>query len=328
MSNITVSYKLTISPNEAVNGTKKLLTRKGKRLEVTIPAGVKTGSLVKLSSALQITDGYYGDILIQIKVKSRRRGVLATAIIAGLSIIIISSIINSGGTTEPTAPSPSDFITDFHNKQPLSLMTSTGESICLVNNNNATDPTWRQLEVFLRIDKTDQHQYLLGSYTCGDFAEEVHNNAEVAGIRAAFVAVFFESESKGHALNAFETTDSGLVYIDCLEHDTIAYIEEGKKYGNIAIAKAKSLSYRFYEEYARKWQEHETKLEAYKREVEQYNQKIRGEVYYEGSPELASIEAWEERLEQESHELDELSEELGDFWFEPLGIVESVEIYW
>jgi len=73
VENISINYKLTISSSEATNGTKKLLTRKGKHLEVTIPAGVKSGTQVRLSGALQVTDGYNGDILIQIKVKNDRK---------------------------------------------------------------------------------------------------------------------------------------------------------------------------------------------------------------------------------------------------------------
>ncbi|MFP3974819.1 MAG: DnaJ domain-containing protein [Dehalococcoidia bacterium] len=65
----SVTYELTISENEAQQGTKKLLTRKGKRLEVNVPAGVKTGSKVRLRNARQTTDGQPGDILIKIKVK-------------------------------------------------------------------------------------------------------------------------------------------------------------------------------------------------------------------------------------------------------------------
>jgi len=243
MANITLNHKLTISPQEAANGTRKTLTRKGKRLEVTIPAGVRTGSVVKLSGALQITDGYYGDILIQIKLKSRRRGVLPVTAIARLFIIIICSVVigyfvtNSGGTTRPTvSPSnpSSDFITVFHDKQ---LILNLGKPMQLVNNNDATNPTWQQLKDFLRSDKTDQNQYILGSYMCADFAKEVHDNAEAAGIRAAFVGVFFEGEIEGHALNAFESIDKGLVYIDCTELDTIVYIEKGKEYQPISLYK-------------------------------------------------------------------------------------------
>lgn len=64
-----VRYQLSITPKEASQGAKKILTRHGKRLEVKIPTGVKTGSMVKLRNARQITDGVPGDILIQVIVK-------------------------------------------------------------------------------------------------------------------------------------------------------------------------------------------------------------------------------------------------------------------
>jgi len=62
-------YELTITQQEASRGTTKILTRKGKRLEVKIPAGVKTGDLVRLRNALQTSDGIPGDILIKVIVK-------------------------------------------------------------------------------------------------------------------------------------------------------------------------------------------------------------------------------------------------------------------
>ncbi|MFC1981409.1 DnaJ domain-containing protein [Chloroflexota bacterium] len=62
-------YEIVISKKQAAQGLEKDLARKGKKLKVTIPAGVKTGSKVRLRNALQITDGQPGDILIQIKVK-------------------------------------------------------------------------------------------------------------------------------------------------------------------------------------------------------------------------------------------------------------------
>lgn len=64
-----IHYKLRITPAQAVEGTKKLLVRKGKRLEVKIPPGVKSGSIVRLRNGRQITDGEPGDILIQIKLE-------------------------------------------------------------------------------------------------------------------------------------------------------------------------------------------------------------------------------------------------------------------
>jgi thioredoxin 1 len=67
-----VRYEIDITAEEASFGTKKMLSRQGKKLEVSIPAGVKTGSTVKLANALQVTDGHPGDILIQVKVKEEK----------------------------------------------------------------------------------------------------------------------------------------------------------------------------------------------------------------------------------------------------------------
>jgi len=64
-----IRYELTITKKEAMHGAKKILNRKGKRLEVKIPAGVKGGKVIRLSGALQTTDGLPGDILIEVLVK-------------------------------------------------------------------------------------------------------------------------------------------------------------------------------------------------------------------------------------------------------------------
>lgn len=222
------------------------------------------------------------------------------------------------------------------------------EPIELINNPNATNPTYAELVAFIKEDSTDERHYRSRdwapgfAYTCADFAEDVHNNAEAAGIKAAWVSIDFEENDEGHALNAFETTDKGLVYIDCTgrrffpwspkynatSRDTVAYVQMGREYGLIHIAEAKSPSYSFYEGYKQKWQEYDKLMSDYNDEVMQYNQEIRWKVYYEGSPELAEIEAWEARLDEKSQELDELGEELGDFWFEPLGIVKDTQIHW
>lgn len=68
----SVHYELAIKTEEAKLGIKKILSRKEKKLEVNIPAGVTTGSIVKLTNALQLTDGHLGDILIRIKVKEEK----------------------------------------------------------------------------------------------------------------------------------------------------------------------------------------------------------------------------------------------------------------
>ncbi len=106
----------------------------------------------------------------------------------------------------------------------------------LIDNPTATNPTWSQLMGFLSQDQTEKHTYISDVYDCSQFSRDVHNNAEAAGIRAAEVHVEFRNEVKSHALNAFLTTDYGLVYVCCTEApDTIARVKTGKEYRAVKL---------------------------------------------------------------------------------------------
>jgi len=65
----SVNYDIVLSEEQAFKGMEKELVRKGKRLKVKIPPGVKMGSRIRLRNALKTTDGQPGDIIISIKVK-------------------------------------------------------------------------------------------------------------------------------------------------------------------------------------------------------------------------------------------------------------------
>ena len=129
---------------------------------------------------------------------------------------------------------------------PYCVFQASGETkpTSLVNNKEAINPTWADLKAFLWEDPTDSHQYLDPVYMCGNFAEELHNSAERAGLRAAVVMIGLEEDSY-HALNAFKTTDRGLIFIDCTgvppngarprNCDKVAEVELSKEY------KAKSI---------------------------------------------------------------------------------------
>jgi hypothetical protein len=84
------------------------------------------------------------------------------------------------------------------------------------------------------------------------FAEMVYNNAEKAGWKAAYVTVRLSgypdyynlgiSSNAGHALNAFQTTDRGLIYIDCTapvvpdgSADKTVDVQVGKDYIPVSI---------------------------------------------------------------------------------------------
>jgi hypothetical protein len=99
------------------------------------------------------------------------------------------------------------------------LLSETGKPIVLKNNPKAADVAWTSLRDFLLKDDTDNIQSIPGQWGYIDFATRLHNNAEVAGIRCAFVVVTlgpsaFFAEGTDYYLNAFETPDLGTVYID------------------------------------------------------------------------------------------------------------------
>ncbi len=64
-----VRYEITITKEQATKGLEKDLVRNDKKLRVKIPAGIKSGTKVRLRNARRITDGQPGDIIILVKVK-------------------------------------------------------------------------------------------------------------------------------------------------------------------------------------------------------------------------------------------------------------------
>ncbi len=64
-----VNYEISINKEQAARGVEKDLKRKGKKLKVKIPAGVRGGTKIRLRNARQVTDGQQGDIIIQVRVK-------------------------------------------------------------------------------------------------------------------------------------------------------------------------------------------------------------------------------------------------------------------
>ena len=98
------------------------------------------------------------------------------------------------------------------------------------DNPQAVNPTWNQLTTFIAQDKTDQHAYNINSFNCVNYATTVYNNAETSNIEAATVTMNLQNSAAGHAVNAFITSDYGLVYVDCTGNDAIARVEAGKVY--------------------------------------------------------------------------------------------------
>ena len=111
-----------------------------------------------------------------------------------------------------------------------------GSDILLCNNDSAVDPTYNQLIQFLQADATDQTPYMHGTYVCADYAKDVHDHAELAGMKAGWVGIDFADGSR-HACNVFHTVDHGVVYIDCtgqqdpdMNYDCSVNLIQGSEY--------------------------------------------------------------------------------------------------
>lgn len=200
----------------------------------------------------------------------------------------------------------------------------------------AANPSWQQLKSFLLADQTDDRIYRANSFDCVDFAEMLHNNAEAAGIKAAYVELDFLDNPIGHAINAFVTTDRGLVFVDntgaetfdsSVEHDKIGYVIKSKEYGSISLDQSTPFDYAYYEKRKADYNSFSQKLKAYNLDVSQYNREISGRVYTVGTAEWMRIKETQRTLETRRLDLLAMEAQLNDFW-PPTGIVRSITIYW
>jgi hypothetical protein len=246
---------------------------------------------------------------------------------------------------------------------------SYGRPIVLLKNKDARDPSYRELVNFLNLDNTDRFPYIqtaadIDSSTiygdprrlvdhdfwlqvaegkadqyspriCADFAEVLYNNAELNGIRAGYVSITLSSSSIGHAINVFNTTDRGLVFIDdtgeeldihvtdpgsvtfgvTSDCDKVAYLEKGKPYGVVSlnVADQYGFDYSGFE----KWL---SAKEEFSELSSQYDSLIAGRSilprndYY--------------RLQDILSRMKELAGRLGGFWEGLDGVVTGYTITW
>jgi len=198
------------------------------------------------------------------------------------------------------------------------------------------NPTWEELKSFLEQDDTDRIEYRPGEFDCTGFAITLRDRAWRLGFRCAYVEIEF-AEGGGHALNAFQTVDRGLVFVDVVGKDAIAYVQVGQPYGLISLNAVRSryidcsgdpaefwgslnytthpnpFSYDYYVAYQKRVEFYNASIEAYNKAVDEYNRGV-------GKYSYSQLQSWYENLEA-------LSEELGPL-YEPLGKVKNVEMYW
>ena len=142
-------------------------------------------------------------------------------------------------TTNTNGETPTTLV-NFNGKQ---FENSDNSSTVLTNNVSSVDVSYNQLVNFLKEDQTDKIPFVNGSFECNEFALTLHNNAEEKGIRAGFVIIVYDSHGE-HAINVFNTTDKGVIYVDdtgmCTnpdneDFDTTVNLEAERDYKPISL---------------------------------------------------------------------------------------------
>jgi hypothetical protein len=245
---------------------------------------------------------------------------------------------------------------------------SYGDPVVLLYNRNAEDPTYQQLVDFLNSDSTDLFPYdntyrpdASSQFTvdpnrlidkdfwrrvaegaeaqktpriCSDFAQLLHNNAEIRGIRAGYVSIDLLDSKSGHAINVFNTIDRGLIYIDDTggdqstaqagsgmvmffqtdSWDKVAYLEAGSPYEVIALSVADQYGFQ-YSDYEL-WQTRKQQFDVLKA---QYEALLGGRSIVPPAD--------YQRLQTMLSELKNLAAQLGGSWHS-IGIVENFQTTW
>jgi FtsZ-binding cell division protein ZapB len=96
-----------------------------------------------------------------------------------------------------------------------------------------TDPTYDEAVAFINSDKTNENDWG-PDYVCYDFTADFNGNAAQAGYRCGFV--YIEFSDSAHAIACFNTTDSGLIYIEP-QTDEIVDVAVGQSYWGDTIVK-------------------------------------------------------------------------------------------
>jgi len=95
------------------------------------------------------------------------------------------------------------------------------------------DPTYAEAIAFISLDETDKNDWT-EDYVCYDFTADFEGNAFQMGYRCGFV--YIEFSETAHAIACFNTTDSGLIYVEP-QTDEIVDVAVGQLYDGEVIVR-------------------------------------------------------------------------------------------
>jgi hypothetical protein len=166
-----------------------------------------------------------------------KRAIVGTIVLAIFPAIFYSgSALASAATPEQSAGDGPAYTYHVIEERQNAL----GEHPVLLENLSAHNPSYDELMDFLKTDDTVNNEYDKPNFTCADFAEELQNNAEMQGINCGYASLKFKGKEIGHAVDVFDTTDQGLVYVDTTSGKTIVVpgLCPGYSYYNLGVISA------------------------------------------------------------------------------------------
>lgn len=220
----------------------------------------------------------------------------------------------------------------------LPLLNSTGYPLIITDRRVASDVSFDELTRFLANDTTVMADYVYPNYTCGDFAVRLHDDAEAQGIRSGVVGIslnvtgFDDTNAsidgllksnvtgvaeRGHAVNVFNTTDRGLVYIDGTGITKsekawgrkplymVTYIQKNDTLGEISVNQSESLNYSYYKQREARYLAYYQNASEYNRAAKQFNVDI--------AAFNATFDAYDRDMKAFSEEYDNYSAQLKDY---------------
>jgi hypothetical protein len=215
--------------------------------------------------------------------------------------------------------------------------------VIIKSNPDAHDPTWAEVISFIYTDNTDSHPYYPDNYVCADYAAQFYENAQNRGLKCGFVVL----DGVDHGINAFNTTDKGLIYIDytgkqynpkwtyngVLNYKKIAYIKEGSVLGVISfdtvISNNLGFDYPTFVTWKIKADAFEAEVSAFSSDVSNFNVFVKDRIFAAQSPDLEKAETWQQKLKDQRAKLIEEDKLIGPVWdLTKMGIVTGTEVFW
>lgn len=222
--------------------------------------------------------------------------------------------------------------TDYQNSQD-----EYNKLLARINKSDLKNVTWPEVVDILKRDNTDKLEYKKDVFDYEGFALTLRDRLARYGIRCAFVELEYP-QGAGRAINAFETTDKGIIYIDEVGNDQIAYVEKERPYGALCLDAVKTdyiscegkpeefwtdlvwkkfdnpLSYDYYQLYLQRADFYAKSVTAYNKAVAEFN---------------SGSQLWPEaQITNWRNNLTALKGDLGSCATKPEQAVQNIELYW